>query len=85
LCDKVPEGDPVAAGTKPSPLRKIYVSQFAAPETGELFLYVNDAIAAVPFGPTIACFYDNNRGSAKVVIKAIPAPRLEAGAKSPHD
>ena len=55
---------------------------FATAESGELFLYLNDAIAAVPFGPTVTCFYDNNSGSAKVVIESVPAPRLEAGSKS---
>ena len=30
-------------------LRKTYVSNFTARSDGELFLYVNDAIAAIPF------------------------------------
>jgi hypothetical protein len=75
FCDKLP-ADELAAAEKirdSLDLRKTYVSQFTAPETGELFLYVNDAIGAIPFGPTITCFYDNNRGSAKVTLQRIPA------------
>ena len=84
LCDKAPGSNAPAAGGEPNAphLRTTYVSQFTAPESGELFLYLNDAIAAVPFGPTVTCFYDNNSGSAKVVIASVPAPRLEAGSKS---
>ena len=80
-CERIPEGDDPAASKKPGAphLRKTYVSQFTAPESGELFLYLNDAIAAVPFGPTVTCFYDNNSGSTKVVIESVPAPRLEGG------
>ncbi len=48
--------------------RKIYASNFAAHSDGELILYVNDAIAAIPFWKTITRFYDNNTGKAKITI-----------------
>ena len=58
--------------------RRTMVSSFVASESGELFLYVNDAIAAVPFGPTVTAFYDNNSGSATIVVEEIAAPALPA-------
>ena len=45
-----------------------YVSDFVASMTGELFLYVNDAMLAYPWKP-IMYFYKNNRGSATVTIQ----------------
>lgn len=76
-CQKLPDEEYTAAEKiqNEQNLRKTYVSQFAAPESGELFLYINDAIAAVPFGPTITCFYNNNRGSAKVTIQRMPVAK----------
>ena len=44
-----------------------YVSEFVARDSGELFLYVNDVLLAVPRAP-ITYFYDNNRGTATVGI-----------------
>jgi uncharacterized protein (DUF2235 family) len=55
-------------------LRSTYVSNFTARSDGELFLYVNDAIAAVPFWKKFTCFYDNNAGLAKVTIKHLSSP-----------
>jgi hypothetical protein len=76
-CDKIPEAElPVAqAIRKRQRLRTTYVSQFIASDDGELFLFVNDAIAAIPFAPTIECFYTNNTGKAKVTIERTPAPK----------
>jgi hypothetical protein len=54
-------------------LRKTYVSNFTARSDGELFLYVNDAIAALPFW-TYKGFYANNTGNAKVTIKRLVSP-----------
>jgi hypothetical protein len=48
--------------------RKIYASNFTAHSDGELILYVNDAIAAIPFGKTITSYYENNTGKAKIKI-----------------
>jgi len=58
-------------------LRTTFVSQFVAPASGELFLYLNDAIAAIPFGPTTTCFYDNNFGRAKVIVQPVPLPPMD--------
>jgi hypothetical protein len=55
-------------------LRKTYVSNFTARSDGELILYVNDAIAAIPFLKPYKGFYDNNTGVAKVTIRRLVAP-----------
>ncbi|MEA2890741.1 MAG: hypothetical protein QOI05_1534 [Bradyrhizobium sp.] len=55
-------------------LRKTYVSNFTARSDGELILYVNDAIAAVPLLRPYKGFYDNNTGKAKVTIRRLAAP-----------
>lgn len=55
-------------------LRNTYVSNFTAHSDGELFLYVNDAIAAIPLWRTFTSFYDNNTGKAKVTIKHMVSP-----------
>jgi hypothetical protein len=56
-------------------LRNTYVSSFTAHSDGELFLYVNDAIAAIPFWKeNIDAFYKNNTGMAKVTIKHLSSP-----------
>ncbi len=54
-------------------LRRTFISEFTAPADGELILYVNDAIAAVPFFKTIEGFYENNSGSGKVTVKLLSA------------
>jgi len=49
------------------------VGEFVAPVSGEVFLYVNDAIQVLPFlGPSL--LYKNNSGSAHVQIQRMPAP-----------
>lgn len=45
-----------------------YVSEFVASATGELFLYVNDVLMAVPGWGPISYYYKNNRGSATVTL-----------------
>jgi len=60
---------------QPGPRRQqgAYVMQFTARTNGELFLFVNDAILAVP--GLWSVFYDgNNRGSADVTIARVPPP-----------
>lgn len=78
-CDKVPESD--IASVKDIWMkqkgRKTYISQFVAQADGEFFLYVNDALAAIPFGPTIDCFYANNSGKATIRIEPVPIPEDE--------
>ena len=57
--------------------------QFAPRRSGQLFLFVNDAIGV---GPWLKTFYDNNRGTAKVTIRAVQddaaAPRRLPGQPS---
>lgn len=81
-CEKIPETELTAAQQihrDQRGLRRTLVSQFTAPASGELFLYLNDAIAAVPFGPTFKCFYNNNSGRARVTVEAVPMPPLPRG------
>jgi hypothetical protein len=48
------------------------VADFTATASGELFLYVNDAIQLVPFVGPFDLFYQNNSGSADVTVQRIP-------------
>jgi uncharacterized protein (DUF2235 family) len=58
----------VAMACDPTPPdRKSLVSQFTARSSGELFLYVNDAVLAPPLKSKF--FYRNNSGSATVVVE----------------
>ncbi|MDR3465184.1 MAG: DUF2235 domain-containing protein [Xanthobacteraceae bacterium] len=73
---KIPPSEVAAANAiresfKP---RKRLVSTFTAGDDGELFLYLNDAIAAIPFGRTITAFYDNNSGRAKITVQQVASP-----------
>ncbi|AMA60590.1 DUF2235 domain-containing protein [Bradyrhizobium sp. CCGE-LA001] len=54
-------------------LAREFVADFIAPESGELFLYVNDAIQIVPFLGPYGCYYSNNRGTAQVTLQRLPA------------
>lgn len=51
------------------PGRRVLVSELTAGSTGELFLYVNDAI----FGWS-TLFYRNNKGTASVAVELLKAP-----------
>jgi uncharacterized protein (DUF2235 family) len=50
------------------------VADFTAGASGELFLYVNDAIQLTPFLGPFDLFYQNNRGSAQITIQRIALP-----------
>ena len=50
------------------------VADFTATASGELFLYVNDAIQVLPFGGPFDRYYNNNGGSAEVTVQRIPLP-----------
>jgi Uncharacterized alpha/beta hydrolase domain (DUF2235) len=67
----------VAMACDPTPPdRRSLVSQFTARTSGELFLYVNDAVLAPPF--KMKSFYKNNSGSATVVVERMyPDGHLE--------
>ncbi len=51
--------------------RKVVVSEIKARTTGELFLYVNDAVLMLP---KTTLFFSNNRGTAKVTVEPMFAP-----------
>ena len=53
---------------------RVLISDITADATGELFLYVNDAILTVPGLTNV--FYRNNSGSAKVTVTRILATSL---------
>lgn len=57
--------------------RKTFVSEFVASDTGELFLFVNDA-AHVSLDGRKQIFYDNNTGTAKVTIERLPRDAARA-------
>ncbi|WP_048707663.1 DUF2235 domain-containing protein [Microvirga massiliensis] len=85
LCEGTPAPDPTLIRdiqTRKA-IRRSFVSQFQAAATGELFLYLNDAITAVPFGPLVTCFYGNNGGGAKVTVELMPGPQPPA--PEPYD
>ncbi|WP_249779520.1 DUF2235 domain-containing protein [Bradyrhizobium sediminis] len=48
------------------------VADFVAAESGEVFLYVNDAV--LPFLPPFTLFYSNNSGTAAVTLQRMPLP-----------
>jgi hypothetical protein len=50
--------------------RKALVSDFVAQRTGELFLFVNDAMPLLSYANDT--HYQNNSGSAKVTLKRAP-------------
>jgi hypothetical protein len=67
LCDPSPPAPDTASVAA---LRQALVTDFTAQATGELFLFVNDAVTAAPD----RCFYNNNQGTASVTITPLPTP-----------
>ncbi len=55
------------------------VADFVAPVSGEVFLYVNDAIQVFPFFGPFERFYNNNSGTAHVTIQRLPLPAPPSG------
>jgi uncharacterized protein (DUF2235 family) len=53
--------------------RRTFVSDFVAQQTGELFLFVNDAVV-FPLGGEPQVFYQNNSGTATITLQRIPPP-----------
>jgi uncharacterized protein (DUF2235 family) len=53
-------------------LASLMVADFTAAASGELFLYVNDAIQLAPFLGPFDLFYKNNSGSADVTVQRLP-------------
>ena len=69
---------------KPRPNRTL-ISDITADATGELFLYVNDAVLLLPRLTKV--FYENNSGRAKVTVTRMTAdeiirPAPEAGVEA---
>lgn len=64
----------VAQQQDPKDPRAKFVTRFIAPESGPLYLYVNDAVAALPLLGYLTWFYDNNDGMARVTIVRDPLP-----------
>jgi hypothetical protein len=55
-------------------IRPSLISDITADASGELFIYVNDAILLWPWHTDI--FYCNNSGTAKVTITRLIAPQM---------
>lgn len=58
-------------------LATLFVSEFVATETGDLFLYVNDEVQIMPFFGPHEKYYKNNSGRARVLVQRLPLPRPE--------
>lgn len=50
------------------------VADFVAADTGEIFLYVNDAVQLFPLLGPFNKYYDNNSGTAQVQLQRMPLP-----------
>jgi hypothetical protein len=56
-------------------LADLMVADFVAAESGEVFLYVNDAIQVIPFFGPLKRYYNNNSGAAQVTLQRMPSPQ----------
>jgi uncharacterized protein (DUF2235 family) len=76
LFEPIPQNDLLAAREvwHQQGLSARMVADFTATASGELFLYVNDAIQLLPFGGPFDRYYNNNGGSAEVTVQRIPLP-----------
>ena len=65
------------------PLRARFIAEFTADNSGDLFLYVNDAVNVFWLGGGYGLFYRNNRGTASVWLQQRPLPEkpLEQAAR----
>lgn len=54
-------------------LDRVLEARFVAPVSGELFLYLNDAVYWTPWGGIGQIFYANNRGTARISVR-LPLP-----------
>jgi hypothetical protein len=55
-------------------LADLLVAEFVAPESGEVFLCVGDAIQVFPFLGAFARYYRNKSGIAQVQVQRVPLP-----------
>jgi hypothetical protein len=56
------------------PHRTRFIAEFTADNSGDLFLYVNDAVNVFWLGGGYGLFYQNNRGTASVWLQQKPLP-----------
>jgi hypothetical protein len=63
--------------------RARFIAEFTADNSGDLFLYVNDAVNVFWLGGGYGLFYQNNRGTASVWLQQKPLPEkpLEQAAR----
>ncbi|WP_128923288.1 DUF2235 domain-containing protein [Bradyrhizobium guangxiense] len=85
--DALPNSDTARKVWKAQKLADQMVAEFVAPDSGELFFYVNDAVQIFPrflrwivparyaayFGPDDQ-YYKNNSGTARITVQRLPAP-----------
>ena len=55
------------------------VADFVAADTGEIFLYVNDAVQLFPLLGPFNKYYNNNSGTARVQLQRMPLPPAPPG------
>jgi hypothetical protein len=55
------------------------VADFVAADTGEIFLYVNDAVQLFPLLGPFNKYYNNNSGTAQVQLQRMPLPPAPPG------
>ncbi len=58
-------------------LNKTFVADFIAAESGELYLYLNDAVQIFPFAGKLDRYYGNNTGTARVQVQRVPLPEAK--------
>lgn len=85
--DALPKSDTARKVWDAHRLASRMVAEFVAPDSGELFFYVNDAVQILPgflrwvfpakyaayFGPDDQ-YYKNNSGTARITVQRLPAP-----------
>jgi uncharacterized protein (DUF2235 family) len=74
--EPIPDNDKAAAADvwRQQGLSSRMVADFTPAASGELFLYVNDAIQLVPLLGPFDLYYKNNSGSAEVTVQRMPLP-----------
>ncbi len=90
--DALPKDDAARKVWDTQKLGSRMVAEFVAPDSGELFFYVNDAVQIFPeflrwlvpakYAPYFGSdeqYYRNNSGTARITVQRIPAPPMPAG------
>ncbi|NUR11083.1 MAG: DUF2235 domain-containing protein [Bradyrhizobium sp.] len=85
--DALPQNETARTVWDTQKLTRAIVAEFVAPDSGEVFFYVNDAVQIYPgflgwllpsriaayFGPDDQ-YYKNNSGTARITVQRLPAP-----------